>query len=203
MDVKKHETNLQNKNKFFLPYFKLTALTGIAIFTCFTWIAIQNYLNYSLLYEYLSDLGVGDTALIFNTGVILCGTLLLPYFVSQYRKNDFLAQLICFMGIASLLFFICVGVFPLTSHDAHFFVASMFFFTMAATIFFALVQFIKMTFNNKNTSPFSRFLFILISIFAIANTIQYLLMQTPAWQKLAIASIAIWGIEWVFAKANP
>ena len=125
---------------------------------------------------------------------------MLPIFIFHYKQKNFLAQLVCFLGIASNLFFIGVGIFPLTNITAHTFTAGLFFVTMAMTIIIALIEFLKNNYKKKKFYYSTKFLFHFISLFAIALIIAYLLNQAPIWQKLAVLSIGIWLVDWIFIK---
>lgn len=216
MGTKKSKISLSNKNKplFLRPEF--FGIIGIVVFVILTFIAIFYYPNYNFALQYLSELGVGNTAIIFNSGLIIGGLLLIPLFIYQYKQNSFLFQLISFLGTASMIFFIGVGLFPLTQELLHSFFAGMFFFTMTFTILFGLIQFIVKTvskniknfaknanaFPKKLYNPVALFFFSFTSLFSIACIISYLAIQTPAWQKLAAICIIIWAIVWIMIKEN-
>jgi len=171
-------------------------LIGITIFIILTIIAIITYPNYNFYEQYLSELGIGNTAITFNLGIIISGLLLIPLFVFHYKPKEFFAQLICFIGTASMIFFIGVGVFPLTNSRAHMFTAGLFFILITMTIIIALIEFIKSK-NLIKINYATKLFFILICALATVITIIYLIIETPAWQKLAFITIGIFSISWM------
>jgi hypothetical membrane protein len=175
--------------------FKL-AFLGIIIFILAVAVSIYLTPSYDFLLNYLSELGIGSTALIFNIGVILTGLLLIPFFVTLYEKDKFLPQLITILGVVGMIFFIGVGVFPLTSGLMHTFAAALFFFTTALVMFFTFIEFFSKTFfaNTKSCCSTKIFLFATASIIPIALNIALLIFQTPFWQKIAVIGIIIWFI---------
>lgn len=179
---------------------KKLALIGIAVFILSTISAILSYTNYGFYTQYLSELGIGSTAILFNAGVIISGLLLIPLFVFHYKENDFFSQLICFLGIACAVFFIGVGIFPLTVSDIHLFTAALFFITMALTIIFALIEFLKENYKQNKFSHTTKFFFHFVSIFAFTLILSYLILGYPAWQKLAVLGIGIWLFDWILIK---
>jgi len=75
------------------------------------------YPNYSLNYNYISDLGVGSTAAIFNPGIIVFGAILAfaAYFLFTARKHRYMAIGFLVMGLGAM----GVGLFPETTGWPH------------------------------------------------------------------------------------
>ncbi|MGI0134947.1 MAG: DUF998 domain-containing protein, partial [Candidatus Micrarchaeaceae archaeon] len=79
-------------------------------------VAQHLYPNYSLANNYISDLGVGSTAPIFNTAIVVSGLLLLAssYFMVRAR-HAYIALAFALTGIGSM----GVGLFPETTGIYH------------------------------------------------------------------------------------
>jgi hypothetical membrane protein len=73
--------------------------------------------NYSVSGNYISDLGVGSTALIFNSSVFLLGLLAVAsvYFIRKAFKSNFLFITLILTGIGAMM----VGLFPETAGVMH------------------------------------------------------------------------------------
>jgi len=91
------------------------------------------YPNYSMSSNFISDLGIGPSSMIFNSSVFLLGILLLigAYLLSQISNFKTVSVLLFLMAIGAM----GVGVFTKDSRTAHGVVASMaFFFSGLSTI---------------------------------------------------------------------
>src|SRR5579864_3838783 len=79
----------------------------------FVLVAQHFYANYSLSNNYISDLGVGSTAPIFNTAIQLFGILLLfgAYFIYRAGKHSIVAVGFALVALGG----IGVGTFPETT----------------------------------------------------------------------------------------
>jgi len=75
------------------------------------------YPGYSISQNYISDLGVGPAALIFNTSVFLLGLMVLAsaYFVHRSLNDRIVAVLLALAGVGA----IGVGIFPENSPVMH------------------------------------------------------------------------------------
>nr|WP_243666344.1 DUF998 domain-containing protein [Vulcanisaeta sp. JCM 16159] len=74
---------------------------GIAEFLLSMLVAEAIYPGYSVSRNYISDLGVGPTAIIFNTSIIVMGLLLIIAAVLLYRLNKVFAITIALTGIGA------------------------------------------------------------------------------------------------------
>ena len=84
----------------------------------FSVLLAQNlYPNYNLNTNYISDLGVGSTSVIFNSAIQVFGLLLLlsAYFMIRAGGNKYIALLFAVVGIGGF----CVGTFPETTGNLH------------------------------------------------------------------------------------
>jgi len=75
------------------------------------------YPNYSVSLNYISDLGVGNTALLFNSSVFLLGLLVLigAYFIQRAFDYKLLSVCLVLAGIGAM----GVGIFPETAGVIH------------------------------------------------------------------------------------
>ena len=76
------------------------------------------YPHYSVATNYISDLGVGSTAMIFNGSIMLLGILLVAAAIISRKtlKSPSMSALIAIVGIAAF----CVGTFPETTGLPHY-----------------------------------------------------------------------------------
>ncbi|MEM2830470.1 MAG: DUF998 domain-containing protein, partial [Candidatus Jordarchaeales archaeon] len=72
--------------------------------------------GYSPAWQYISELGMGPTAPIFNAGMIVAGLLALPAFAVARRVigGSLVATLGVLLGLAGCLCLVGVGVFPMS-----------------------------------------------------------------------------------------
>ena len=114
-------------------------LTAVLQLLFFILLAQHLYPNYNLSSNYISDLGVGSTAVIFNTSVELFGLLLMAssYFI---HKAGYSYPSLTFMmaGMGGL----CVGIFTETAGALHLIAAAIAFgaVAMAAFVFFRILN---------------------------------------------------------------
>jgi hypothetical membrane protein len=80
-------------------------------------IAEALYLGYSISANYISDLGVGDSALIFNSSVFLLGLMILAatYFIRRVFSSKLFIIFVMLAGVGAM----GVGVFPETAGVIH------------------------------------------------------------------------------------
>ncbi len=90
---------------------------GVAQFFLLLLLSEILYPGYSVHSNYISDLGVGSTAPIFNTSIIIFGLLLLAaaHFLRKGTKDSLVSILMAIVGIAVA----CVGIFPETTGAPH------------------------------------------------------------------------------------
>ncbi len=71
--------------------------------------------GYSIPNQFLSELGVGPTATIYNYGLIITGAVCIPIFpiVSVLLKKTIIARLAAIFGIAGCIALIGVGIYPM------------------------------------------------------------------------------------------
>jgi len=176
------------------------AFIGAIILVILFFVAIVSYNGYSMTGQNLSELGVGSTAVLFNSALITFAILAIPFFAFRIKGTSFLNQTACFLAIASMVFLAGVGAYPLNYQNEHFFSAAMFFFAAAiAAIAFSLNE-LKGIFRSKakkseNLSKFGLVGFIIFGFLTAAVTFYYLLaFRNPVGQKLAVAFIFVWVI---------
>jgi hypothetical membrane protein len=186
--IKPNHKNIQEnkKNKFNLIYFvkNFYPFIGVIIFLLFTALSIFIYNDYDFFGQVLSELGVGNSAIYFNTGIIITGLFLMPFYYSMQSKSV-TSKIFSFTGIISAIALIGVGVFPLNYQFLHFLFAGIFFIFSAITI---LINVINKIFID--TKPFLFF-----QILIIFTIISYgFFLKIPILQKLSVFLIIIWII---------
>ncbi|MDT7861755.1 MAG: DUF998 domain-containing protein [Saccharolobus sp.] len=87
-------------------------LIGVSQFFLCMLIAEAIYPNYSIKSNYISDLGIGKTAIIFNTSIILMGVLII---IASITLRKLISILFFMTGLGSML----VGIFPETTGLIH------------------------------------------------------------------------------------
>lgn len=77
--------------------------------------------GYSIPEQYLSELGVGPTATIYNYGLIITGILCIPLFPIIYPllRKTITAKIATIFGIAGCVSLIGVGIYPMHISEPH------------------------------------------------------------------------------------
>lgn len=77
--------------------------------------------GYSIPDQFLSELGVGPTATIYNYGLMITGVLCVPIFpiVCRLLKKTIIARLAAVFGLAGCVALIGVGVYPMHISGPH------------------------------------------------------------------------------------
>lgn len=91
--------------------------------------------DFTLFSNYISDLGVSEYAIIFNTSLIIAGILLLPLVLHIYEKDKYLAVLFLTTGAALA----GVGIFNEAS-ELHTSVSAAFFLLSFITMLYAGIR---------------------------------------------------------------
>ncbi|AOL16451.1 hypothetical protein BFU36_06755 [Sulfolobus sp. A20] len=81
---------------------------GVSEFLLLMLISEFFYPNYSVKYNYISDLGVGSTAIIFNSSIIFMGILIIISSLLIRKEYHSVSYIILLTGLGSML----VGIFP-------------------------------------------------------------------------------------------
>ncbi len=116
----------------------LLIFIGVAEFLLLMLIAEALYPGYSISRNYISDLGVGPTAIIFNSSIIVMGLLLIIAAVLIWRLNKVFSVTIALTGIGAM----GVGIFPETVHQLH--------------LIFALIAFLFASLSSYPTIKISK-----------------------------------------------
>lgn len=100
----------------------LLLAAGDAQFALFMIIAESLYKGYSVSMNFISDLGVGSTAPIFNSSIVLMGVMVAAaaYLLARSKKDRYACALLAVVGLSSA----CVGLFPETTGLPHIAAAS-------------------------------------------------------------------------------
>ncbi len=174
--------NELKKDKIYL----IIGLIGIIIIASSILFSIFSYPNYSIVNQYLSELGHPNatTATIFNLGLMIGSILMIPFFYYFFYKEDILSKLIFVTSIFSMIALFGVGFFPLTLKDPHFIFAGIFFFTCSLIcILFLIKQILDKNFLQMEN---------LIAFFcAISSILFIILIRSPVMQKISVAFILL------------
>lgn len=167
----------------FVELSKESVLLGLAVFLLTLIFSILLYNGYDFFGQYLSELGIGITAIVFNSGVIISGFLFLPLAFVIFKKNKILFKFSSGAIVISLVSFICVGVFPI-NHSLHFYAAAIFFIFAALGILFSAIGCLFS--KNKKDAYVSFAVFLIIFLFLITS-------QSVIMQKVSVLFILIWA----------
>ncbi|MEM3587697.1 MAG: DUF998 domain-containing protein [Candidatus Jordarchaeaceae archaeon] len=99
------------------------------------WLPVPNY-GYTILREFISDLGVGPSSFLFNTSMIIAGLLLIAAFPTFLKPlgSTKIAKIGVAVGVIAGVSLIGVGVFTETSGIYHVIFATIFFLSIFSTI---------------------------------------------------------------------
>ena len=161
------------------------AVSFVALYT----IAMSLDPSYLFGKNYLSDLGVSDGAWAFNSGVVIAGTLFVPFALFGLRpalgKGALSIICVVLMAIAGL-FLISIGIFTEDAGDIHGVVSYGFFLTMLVTL--GLVAY---ALNRSKSLGSSGYLVTLvIFLFGLA---MLPMGGNPLSETLAVLGILLWG----------
>ncbi len=169
---------------------------GSGLFLLGMIIAEAAYPGYSISQNVISDLGVGQTALIFNSAAITCGlaTISSAYFIRHCFNSRLFIILLGLSGIGIL----GVGLFPLNTghiHDA-----------------FAAIAFISgslaVVYSSKIFHPPFRYLSAYLGVFSIIAVIFYangyfLGLGKGGMERLIVFPVIIWTMGFGGALMKP
>ncbi|MCJ7429643.1 DUF998 domain-containing protein [Candidatus Bathyarchaeota archaeon] len=145
------------------------------------------YPNYSVSLNYISDLGVGSTALIFNSSVFLLGLLVVAgaYFIREAFKSNFLFIALILTGIGAMM----VGLFPETAGVMH---------TIASLITFLFGGLAAIVSYKVENPPFSYLSVVLgalglvgLGLFASGN---YLSLGVGGMERMIAHPVLLWAV---------
>ena len=145
------------------------------------------YPNYSVSLNYISDLGVGSTALIFNSSVFLLGLLVVAgaYFIREAFKSNFLFITLTLTGIGAMM----VGLFPETAGVMH---------TIASLITFLFGGLAAIVSYRVEKPPFSYLSVVLgalglvgLGLFASGN---YLSLGVGGMERMIAHPVLLWAV---------
>ena len=161
-------------------------LVALSFFITIT-LAILFYDNYVFFEQYLSELGAGETAFIFNIGIMITALLMLVLYYLMYFKNN---KTNFAIGILSAVFLFGVGLFPLTIKLPHYLSAALFFLLS----FLLITKSVINLYLQKKKIGF-------IGIISIIVILLYMfIFKIPIMQKLSVLVIIIWLTSKIFLK---
>ncbi len=179
-----------NKIKFdIFSLAQYSVIFGVAVFILTVFLSILSYGGYNFFGQFISELGIGKTAFIFNFGLIFSAILLLPLSILLWDKKSIFSKVASVVSFVSFFALVGIGFFPMDQMPLHYYSAIIFFVLIAATILVvSLEDFLK----KKLTYSFVGFVsFLMVVIFILKNEFPYL-------QKIAVFFILLWVILRVF-----
>ncbi|MBS7280188.1 MAG: DUF998 domain-containing protein [Candidatus Freyarchaeota archaeon] len=110
--------------------------------------------GYSIPNQFLSELGVGPTATIYNYGLIITGAVCIPIFpiVCILLRKTITARLAAIFGIAGCIALIGVGIYPMHIPVLHGLFSFAFFALIGLAIITASIAMYKGEFFTKHTT---------------------------------------------------
>ncbi|MBS7251778.1 MAG: DUF998 domain-containing protein [Candidatus Freyarchaeota archaeon] len=110
--------------------------------------------GYSIPNQFLSELGVGPTATIYNYGLIITGAVCIPIFpiVCILLRKTITARLAAIFGIAGCIVLIGVGIYPMHIPVLHGLFSFAFFALIGLAIITASIAMYKGEFFTKHTT---------------------------------------------------
>jgi hypothetical membrane protein len=135
-------------------------------------LSILLYRNYNFFNQYISELGIGETAIIFNSGLMITSIFLFILYYVLFKKQKLSLKKLPIAFVSSIGLF-CVALFPLYLSHAHFISAGIFFF-------FSFILIIIFSFKKR------------INIFFALPILIYFFIQNPITQKIAAITFIIW-----------
>ena len=185
--ISMHKSKKANYSKVL----QCSILLGVIVFLFTFCVSVFLYEEYNFFGQFISELGVGDTALLFNLGLIISAVLLLPLSVLFWKKNTKLFKISAIVGFISFFALLCIGLFPKGQEPMHFYAALTFFALISLTILFVGVQ------NSINKNPKVS----IISIVSFLVVILYLVNnQSALLQKVAVLFILLWVVLQITEK---
>ncbi len=160
---------------------------GTFVFLVAMIVAEAKYPNYSIANNYISDLGVGSTAYIFNSTIILFGVLLIigaVLIASNQRKSVF-PYLLIIAAIGAIM----VGTFPENTGSLHS-VGAYITFLFAAIAAIVGVSWIKSPFRFLSLAAG---LFIAAAIFLYIEKM-YLGIGVGGMERMIVDPALFWGL---------
>jgi hypothetical membrane protein len=159
---------------------------GAAQFIVLMIIAETLYPNYSTSDNYISDLGVGPSALIFNSSIILFGLMIVAgtYFIYRVFRSRFLLVLLTLAGIGAM----GVGVFTESAGGIH--------------VVFSLITFLfgglsAIAFYKVEKTPFNWLSVVLGTMGLVALVLfgssNYLGLGAGGMERMIAYPILLWG----------
>ena len=140
--------------------------------------------------NYLSDLGVGDGAWAFNSGVIIAGALFVPFVVLGIRSTlakSFVGEVSTALLVIAGLFLISIGIFTENAGDIHGVVSYGFFLTTLVALAFLSYSFDKSGPGGRKRAIVTLVAFVLgVGLLPLGGT--------PLVETIAVLAIITWGL---------
>ncbi|WP_063492907.1 DUF998 domain-containing protein [Saccharolobus solfataricus] len=154
-------------------------LVGVSQFLLFFTVSEILYPNYSVKYNYISDLGVGGTAIIFNTSIVIMGILVI---ISSLLLRVNYSPLVFLVGLGAAL----VGIFPENTGFPH--------------LIAALITFLFGGIGAIFTSIRRNYFWTILGLITLASLVLYILkdygpLGPGGMERIIVYPEIIWGIS--------
>lgn len=152
--------------------------------------AAMNDPEYVFFRNYLSDLGVGNMAVLFNSAVLIAGGLMIPFAILAIRPaldGGVAATVAVILTVTGGVFLMLVGVYTEDFPDLHTIVSYGFFMTMLAALFCYSWTF---HFSNALGKPVT----MLTQTVFTMGVVLVVLGFGPETETIAVLAILVWGL---------
>jgi hypothetical membrane protein len=153
--------------------------------------------GYSMTSQAISELGVGPSAFLFNTGLVIAGILTLPVFpglLGLFRGSN-IARIGTVFGVVGAVGSIGVGLCPMVVSPYHGLFAMIFFISAGIAIILLSVKMYQIEFFTKAL--------VIYGVFFAAVDIAFLILETWILEWAVFFVVATWIIAvgvWVLIK---
>lgn len=168
----------------------LAGIVGPVAFMVLYVLAAMGDPEYVFFDNYLSDLGVGRMAVLFNSAVIIAGCLTVPFALFAIRPSldgGVAANAAVGLTVVSASFLFLVGVFTEDWPDAHTVVSYGFFMSMLAAL---LCYSWSLHFSNALGRPVTE----LTKVVAATGLVLVVFGFNPRTETVAVLLIVVWGL---------
>ncbi len=165
-------------------------LAGPVFFIALWSAAVASTPGYRVGEQWVSDLGVGEGAIYFNSGVIVAGILAIPFAVSlgavlRPQILGIIGSCVMVMAGAALM---GIGIFTEDVGEIHWIVSVAFFSLITITLFLFIWPFHKSNAMRPWSAPFTAIIFSIGMIIAAATGFG------PLTETVVVFLIAIWSL---------
>jgi len=149
----------------------------------------------SIVVQHVSELGIGPTSFMFNTGLIIAGILAIPLLICLIKPlgNTWVAKIGVASGIVAFIGLIGLAVYTeYTNYAIHILFSNVFFIFIAISI-------VLITYAMRSTSFFTWVHIWLGIIFVVADLIFFALMFIAGFSAIMEWTVVLIILVWAFA----